>query len=124
MIQAQTPIITMVHISTVNITGLRNILFGLSLMKDCFNASFTNAGSKSFTGVFKFFDINYFYLIPKYSAIGPSDKAGKNESAAIIKITANTMMPNVPVSVFNVPALSGVYFFLARIPAIATGPII
>ena len=33
------------------------------------------------------------------------------------------MTPNVPVSVFKVPADSGVYFLLARIPAIATGPI-
>src|SRR4249920_2464884 len=55
--------------------------------------------------------------------MGPSDKAGKNDSAATIRITENTMIPNVLVSVFNVPADSGTNFFLARIPAIATGPI-
>ena len=60
----------------------------------------------------------------KYSAIGPSAKAGKKQSATTIMIVANTIIPNVPVSVFNVPALSGIYFFFARMPAIATGPII
>ena len=56
--------------------------------------------------------------------MGPSAKAGKKESAATMTITANTIIPNVPVSVFNVPALSGIYFFFARIPAMATGPMI
>lgn len=59
----------------------------------------------------------------KYSAIGPNVSAGKNDNAAIITITANTISPKVAVSVFKVPALSGMYFLLARIPAIATGPI-
>ena len=58
----------------------------------------------------------------KNSDIGPKANAGKKLSAAIIAITAKTMMPNVVVSVFNVPALSGTYFFFARIPAMATGP--
>ena len=56
--------------------------------------------------------------------MGPNDKAGKNDKAAMIKITANTMMPKVEVSVLRVPALSGTYFFFAKMPAIATGPII
>ena len=63
-----------------------------------------------------------FYLIPKNSEIGPSANAGKKLSAATINITANTMIPNVDVSVLSVPALSGTYFFFARIPAMATGP--
>ena len=58
------------------------------------------------------------------SAIGPNVKAGKKDNAAIINITANIIMPNVAVSVFNVPADSGTNFLLANIPAMATGPII
>ena len=54
--------------------------------------------------------------------MGPNANAGKNDNAAMINITANTMMPNVDVSVLSVPALSGTYFFFARIPAMATGP--
>ena len=53
-----------------------------------------------------------------------SDSAGKNDSAATIMITANVMPANVNVSVFNVPALSGINFFSASKPAIATGHII
>src|SRR5450432_2682271 len=56
--------------------------------------------------------------------MGPSDNAGKNDRAATIRITENTIMPNVLVSVFNVPADSGTNFFLASMPAIAIGPII
>ena len=58
----------------------------------------------------------------KYSAIGPNASAGKNESAATIKITAKTIKPKVGVSVFSVPLLSGIYILDAKIPAIATGP--
>ena len=65
----------------------------------------------------------FHYPFPKNSPIGPSANAGKKLKAATIKITRNTMIPNVLVSVFNVPELSGIYFFFARIPAIATGPI-
>lgn len=46
--------------------------------------------------------------------------AGKNDKAATIKITARVIMPNVTVSVRNVPAPSGIDFFFASIPAIAT----
>src|SRR5580704_10677917 len=70
------------------------------------------------------FHCECFYFDAKNSAIGPSVKAGKKESAAIMAITANTIIPKVPVSVFKVPALSGTNFFLARIPAMASGPII
>ena len=58
----------------------------------------------------------------KCSAIGPNAKAGKNDKAAIINITANTITPKVPVSVFNVPADSGTNFLLANMPAMAIGP--
>ena len=64
------------------------------------------------------------YFIEKYSAIGPSVNEGKKDKAATIKITAKTIIPNVPVSVFRVPEPSGIYFLPARVPAIATGPII
>src|SRR5579859_2780637 len=59
----------------------------------------------------------------KNSAIGPRARAGKKDNAATMMITAKVITPKVPVSVFNVPALSGIYFFFASIPAIATGPI-
>lgn len=60
----------------------------------------------------------------KYSAKGPNTSEGKNASAAIIIITASVINPNVPVSVLNVPADSGIYFFFDITPAIATGAII
>ena len=63
------------------------------------------------------------YLIPKNSEMGPKANAGKKFNAATINITANTIIPNVDVSVLSVPALSGTYFFFARMPAMATGPI-
>src|SRR5258708_1272221 len=47
MIQIQTPSMMTVPISTVNITGLRNMTTGSSLTKDCFSASFTRAGSNN-----------------------------------------------------------------------------
>ena len=56
--------------------------------------------------------------------MGPKVNAGKNANAATINITAKVINPKVPVSVFNVPALSGMNFFFANNPAIATGPII
>ena len=59
-----------------------------------------------------------------YSAIGPNVKAGKKAKAAINRMTPKVIKPKVDVSVFKVPALSGMYFFLAKSPAIATGPII
>ena len=64
-----------------------------------------------------------FYKL-KYSAIGPNDKAGKNDSAATMKITAKVITAKVTVSVFKVPALSGINFLFANNPAIATCPTI
>ena len=60
----------------------------------------------------------------KYSAIGPKVRAGKKERAVMIKMTAKIISPKVVVSVFNVPALSGICFLPANKPAIANGPII
>jgi hypothetical protein len=60
----------------------------------------------------------------KNSAIGPNARDGKKDKAATTMITARVMIPNVPVSVWSVPADSGMYFFLASIPAMATGPTI
>ena len=60
-----------------------------------------------------------FYKL-KYSAIGPNDKAGKNDSAATMKITAKVITAKVTVSVFKVPALSGINFLFANNPAIPT----
>ena len=59
-----------------------------------------------------------------HSAIGPNASAGKNANAAIITFTASVNKPNVAVSGFKVPALSGVCFLDASKPAIANGPII
>src|SRR6476620_2188965 len=59
----------------------------------------------------------------KYSAMGPNVRAGKKDNAVMMMITAKVMMPNVQESVLNVPADSGMYFLLARSPAMARGPI-
>ena len=60
----------------------------------------------------------------KYSAIGPKVSAGKKDRAATIKITLKVITAKVAVSVFNVPALSGINFFCASRPAMATCPTI
>jgi len=39
-------------------------------------------------------------------------------------ITAKIITPNVEVSLFSVPADSGINFLLANMPAMATGPMI
>src|SRR6218665_291874 len=118
----QTTNIIAVPISTVNMTGFLNINFGFSLTKDCTSASFTCLLSNNELDLLLFISINYFSV--KYSANGPSARAGKNDKAAMIAITAKTIIPNIEVSVFNVPALSGMYFLLASSPAIASGPMI
>ena len=56
--------------------------------------------------------------------MGPKAKAGKKDKAATIAITTKMTKPKVEVSVFKVPELSGINFFSASNPAIATGPII
>ena len=60
----------------------------------------------------------------KCSAIVLKACTGKKDRAATMKMTANVITPNVTVSVFNVPALSGTNFFRASSPAIATWPTI
>lgn len=60
----------------------------------------------------------------KYSAIGPSVNAGKNERAATMMITESSTAINARLSTFNVPLLSGIYFLVAKDPAIANGPMI
>lgn len=60
----------------------------------------------------------------KYSATGPKERAGKKDNNAIIRMTANTIVANVAVSVLNVPSPSGINFFSAKSPAMATEPII
>src|SRR5690606_3826538 len=114
--------ITTVQTSTVNMTGLRSISLGLSLIKACLKATFNNSVSKN--GLFDFILILINYLIEKYSAIGPRVNAGKNANAATITITAKTINPKLAVSVFSVPAPSGIYLFSDKIPAIAIGPTI
>ena len=58
----------------------------------------------------------------KYSAKGPSASAGKNDSAAIMMITERRTATNAGLSTFSVPELSGINFFEANDPAIASGP--
>src|SRR6187431_2761230 len=60
----------------------------------------------------------------KYSAKGPRASAGKNESAAMMMITESNTATKAGLSTFNVPELSGIYFFEASDPAIARGPMI
>ena len=56
----------------------------------------------------------------KCSAIVLNACTGKNDRAATMKITAKVITANVTVSVFSVPALSGINFFCASKPAMAT----
>ena len=43
--------------------------------------------------------------------MGPSASAGKNERAATMMMTAKVISEKVPVSVYNLTALSGKNFF-------------
>ncbi len=70
------------------------------------------------------FGFDFFTHKEKYSAIGPSVSAGKNDSAAMMMITHNNTALNATLSTLSVPALSGMYFFDASEPAIANGPMI
>lgn len=63
--------------------------------------------------VFLIILFNYL-IIEKYSAIGPRVSTGKKAKPATNAITANTIKPKVAVSVFNVPLLSGMYFYLLK----------
>src|SRR5262245_41364761 len=60
----------------------------------------------------------------KYSARGPSVRAGKKDNAAIMIITESNTATNAGLSTFRVPELSGIYFFEASEPAMARGPTI
>ena len=60
----------------------------------------------------------------KCSANGPSASAGKYDNAFSTMMTAKVIIPKVSVSIFKVPADSGMNFFCASKPAIATGPMI
>ena len=57
-----------------------------------------------------FYNLFIIYRL-KCSAIVLSACAGKKDKAAIMKMTAKVIMAKVTVSVFSVPALSGMYFF-------------
>ena len=61
---------------------------------------------------------------PKCSATGPSTAAGMNSSAPTSKIVPSSTKPNVSVSVRSVPAVNGVGFLAARLPASANGAMI
>src|SRR3569833_1567521 len=109
-----------VPISTVNITGLRIMVLGFSFMNDSLSAVCTKAGSNNLFDLL--FMVLYYLSIEKYSAIGPKASEGKYDNALSTIITAKVIAPKVIVSVFCVPADSGINFFWASKPAIATGP--
>ena len=56
----------------------------------------------------------------KYSAIGPNANAGKKLNAPIKKITNMSKNTNIPLLVDNVPEVVAIFFFFARLPAMAS----
>src|SRR6476646_12181838 len=112
----------MVPSSTVNITGFRNITPGSSFIKDCFSAGSTSSEANMDNFFLGFIIICSYDFMLKYSAMGPSVSAGKNDRAVMMMMTAKVMMPNVNESVRSVPADSGMYFLLANSPTMAKGP--
>ena len=102
---------TTVATSTVNIIGFFIINRGFSFTNDCFKLSITcSFGNKEADVLFFISSLIQYYKL-KCSAIVLNACTGKNDRAATIKITANVITPKVTVSVFNVPALSGINFF-------------
>ena len=63
-------------------------------------------------------------ILFKNSAIGPSANAGKKLSAPIIRTIKISKNTNIPFVVESVPALVAIFFLPARLPAIASVPII
>ena len=86
-----------VETSTVNMIGFLIITFGFSLTNDCFRLSITCSLGNKEADVFSF--ISFFYYRLKCSAIVLRACTGKNDKAAMMKITANVITPNVTVSV-------------------------
>src|SRR6478609_9204126 len=105
--------ITKVPISTVNMTGFRNIILGSSLINDCLKAGVISSGANMDIFFCGFIMSSSYRFMLKYSAMGPNVRAGKKDNAVMIMITAKVMKPNVHESVLNVPADSGMYFLLA-----------
>ena len=60
----------------------------------------------------------------KNSASGPNAKAGKKLSAPIIRTIKISKKTNIPFVVESVPALVAIFLFPARLPAIASVPMI
>ena len=58
------------------------------------------------------------------SATGPSTAAGRNNKAPTSRMVPSSTNPNVIVSVRRVPAVNGVGFLAARLPAMAIGAMI
>ena len=107
-----------VQTSTVNMMGFFIICRGSSFTKECLTLSMT-CSLWNRDELLLLLIISYSYNV-KCSAMVLNACTGKNDRAATMKMTANVITPNVPVSVLSVPALSGMYFFFARMPAIAT----
>ena len=103
---------TTVATSTVYMIGFFIISRGFSFTNDCFRLSINLLLLKQKNADFIFFISS---LIQNYklkcSAIVLKACTGKKDRAATMEITTNVIIPKVSVSVFSVPALSGINFF-------------
>ena len=67
--------------------------------------------------------VNLLYaMLPKNSASGPRASAGKKLSAPISNTTTISRKTNIPFVVDKVPAVVAIFFFPAKLPAIASVP--
>ena len=102
---------TTVATSTVYMIGFFIISRGFSFTNDCFRLSITcSFGNKEADFIFFISSLIQNYKL-KCSAIVLKACTGKKDRAATMKITTNVIIPKVSVSVFSVPALSGMNFF-------------
>jgi potassium-transporting ATPase potassium-binding subunit len=118
------PVVKIADIYTKSITGFCTCVFGFSFINESLIALPSIFLSAKALFVDCAISLPPYTILWKNSAIGPSASAGKKLSAPTsktIKISKNT---NIAFVVESVPAVVAIFFFPARLPAIASVPII
>ena len=108
---------------TRNMTGFFACVFGLNFAKESLIALPSIFRSAKALFCFVHISVNLLYaMLPKNSASGPRASAGKKLSAPISNTTTISRKTNIPFVVDKVPAVVAIFFFPARLPAIASVP--
>ena len=122
MSRTRRTVVTTEPTSTTNITGLRIMVRGLSLMKHPARRDARSSTSHSAALLLNSLLISERLSAPisRCSSTGPRLSAGKKVRAPTMMMTATSRMLNVGVVTGNVPGEGGTIFFRARFPAMAS----